>query len=185
MIPMILIGTGTLSGLVGAGLLHRRWKSPAFPRPLLLAGWIGIGYCLWAFGAAVSPDVGPAFATLGIMTAGLVLVARRSKLPELAPFPATRRAVLEKPAPPSWSGTLARTLSCLVLSPIVGLASGLLVWTLGGGHAATRFTIGVFVFLISCAVLHIWALSASKAWRTLAFILLLGGVLSALAYMRL
>ena len=185
MIPVILVGSGTLSGLIGAALLHYRWKSPAFPRPLLLLGWLGIGFCIWAWSAAVSADVGPAFATLVVMAAGLGLILMRADLRPIMPFPATRKAVRDTSSRPNWKRGIARILTCIIVAPLVGLSAGMLVWSLAGGHAATRFTTGVFVFLIGYAVLQIWALGSEKPWRTLGLMTLLGSVLAALVYVRL
>ena len=181
---MFLLAAGTLSGLAAVWALYLRWSGRISHRGVVALAWLGIAVCVLVWAYAFNADVGTSLAVLLVMTAGLAAVFRAPDVAGLMPFPQTRKAKTETKSRISLSRTTARTLSTVLVAPVVGMAAGLCVWSLCGGHDATRFVCAVFVFLIGYAVLQIWGASAMRPWRALGLMSVLGVAFSAYLWVR-
>lgn len=181
---MFPLAAGSLSGLAAVWALYLRWSGRISHRGVVALAWLGIAACVLVWAYAFNADVGTSLAVLLVMAAGLAAVFRAPNMTGLMPFPETRKAKTETKSRVSWSRSTARTLSTVLVAPVVGMAAGLCFWVVCGGHDATRFVSAVFVFLIGYAVLQIWGASAVRPWRALGLMSALGVVLGACLWMR-
>ena len=182
MISTFLVVAGTGAALAAVWLLFIRWQNTQRHRLLVAAAWMLVAISIVCWSAFSNPDVGTAFATIVVMFGGMTVVLKGKTTAGLLPFPETRKAVPDKGKRIGWSGTTARALAAILVAPVAGLSAGLLVWSLLGGHDATRFVTAVFVFLIGYALFQIWSLGAERAWRALGMMTALSGVIIALVY---
>ncbi|WP_292050869.1 MULTISPECIES: hypothetical protein [unclassified Brevundimonas] len=185
MVSTLLIVVGTGAALSAVWLLFIRWQDTRRHRLLVAAAWGLVALSIVCWSTFSNPDVGTAFATLVVMFGGMAVVLKGKPTAGLLPFPETRKAVPDTKKRTGRSGTAARALAAILVAPVAGLSAGLLVWSLSGGHDATRFVTAVFVFLVGYALFQIWSLGAERAWRALGMMSALCGVFIALAYWRL
>lgn len=176
MLPILLTLAGSIIGAGSVALLYLKWRGDLQQSYIVAAAWTGIAGSVTLWGAAYKADVGVPFAILLMTLVAMGLVLKGVDLGAMAQFPDTRRAASEPAGRISWPSAAARSLSAVVAAPVVGMTLGLLIWTWLPGHDANRLISAVVVFLAAFATLQVWGLSATRPWRALCLIVVLGVV---------
>jgi hypothetical protein len=159
--------------------LYLKWRGHLRQSWIVAAAWTGIASSIVLWSTAYEPDVGVPFAVMLMTLVAMGLVLKGVDLRTVAQFPDTRlpdirRSASETTVQISWPSVAARSLSAVVAAPMVGMTLGLLMWTWLPGHEADRLISAVVVFLAAFATLQVWGLSATRPWRALCLIVLLG-----------